>query len=646
MDYQPSNFGQTIPSRTTVVPSDHQLEYTAGQTIRFDVEKFLPFIDPRSCALKMRVKINAAVPCNLPRHAGAQNLLQNVRITDGQQLVNLETLQDYNRRVELMSAYSENPSVLAKRQLLEGVPTCRVEQMNQAIGANGRPAANQTSAQFHQATFSDAYATAADGGAAVNAATTPIGNVAHRNDNTIEVMLPLWSGILGTGSNTAGGGKVYPNLLTGLHLEVDLANSSEVLVNHSDAGLFARAAIGRDNRSCPFEILAVVGGGGAAPDPVTSITLKAQNLIPPALSGAALTPYPTVNALVDPDNNSVLVQNGMCGMSNWSVGSELQFSRPTNAPGDMTPVMEYLGTITSITPQNYNTNTPSILVTLANGYDPVSITRLASPADADGNGKVWLCDGWQTGDVNNNVLGATSVGAFPTQTGLYPRPSYTVSNVELLIKSCQPPKQYVDSLIRNSMSKAGVELDILTYQTNRNSVLANEQVSQIVLPTFLERATSALALPTTATDFTFPLADEKMVCVLDTIKEYAWFINNQSQPTRPVNCQRSNYGKYDQLKMWEDEKALTACRLPVRNLDLLATDNGGSDYNPVQKFTGKGNCFSRALAKFGGCYDLRSDGSIQLRTEYMAPVLNKLMITYIAHLRRIRISSEGVSADD
>ena len=48
MNYNPSEYSQTVPSRTTVVPSDNQLEYSAGQTIRFDIEKFIGFIDPGS----------------------------------------------------------------------------------------------------------------------------------------------------------------------------------------------------------------------------------------------------------------------------------------------------------------------------------------------------------------------------------------------------------------------------------------------------------------------------------------------------------------------------------------------------------------------------------------------------------------------
>ena len=37
MNYNASGFDKTIGSKSTIVPSDHQLEYKDGQTLRFEV---------------------------------------------------------------------------------------------------------------------------------------------------------------------------------------------------------------------------------------------------------------------------------------------------------------------------------------------------------------------------------------------------------------------------------------------------------------------------------------------------------------------------------------------------------------------------------------------------------------------------------
>jgi hypothetical protein len=50
---------------------------------------------------------------------------------------------------------------------------------------------------------------------------------------------------------------------------------------------------------------------------------------------------------------------------------------------------------------------------------------------------------------------------------------------------------------------------------------------------------------------------------------------------------------------------------------------------------------ARALARYGTIYNLAEDGNISLRVEYDAPVLNKLMISYVGGLRRLIVNSSG-----
>tara|TARA_R110000824_G_scaffold21996_5_gene81230 strand:+ start:3135 stop:5036 length:1902 start_codon:yes stop_codon:yes gene_type:complete len=632
MNYNPSEYSQTVPSRTTVVPSDNQLEYSAGQTIRFDIEKFIGFIDPRSTALKMTIEVDCAVPCSLPRHSGAQALIQNLRLYDGQQLVQFESLTDYGRRVELMSMYSENPSVLAKRQLLEGVP-----QRRDAYNA-------LSSAQFEATTFGGAYEENEE---------PNVDNTANRNPNQIEVMLPLWSGILGTGPDTAGGGSAYPNLLTGLHLELDLQQPQECLTVHANSGTYTRKQANNVHDTwCPFEIRDLSGGdaSGVQLDEFSIKAASTQNNAPSTTSlvlptdGIPLIQKTVRDVAENVDCTSQHVQSGTSGCSNWSIGSGLQATGPEDFPSVAfgATQLRFLGNVTELVPTDLDTLDPYIKVKVSDGYTPVDGSSVLVPADVNGNGAVMLCDGWQQGNQNNGELGCAGV---PTVNGQYPSPTYRVKNVELCVKACSPPKQYVESLVKQAMSKEGMQLDFLSYETNRNNVNASEQMSQIVIPTFAERATAVMSLPYPPTDYANPVGNEPLTPVFDSAKSYNWYVANQSQPTQKVDVKRSSYRRYDQLFLWETEKALTAMRLPIRNLDSYSTDDGGSNYNPNSTLTSKGLAYSRALAKYGGVYNLQSDGSLQLRTEYFDPQINKLFITFLAHLRRLRVSSEGITVD-
>ena len=60
MDFQATNIENLIPSRSTLSPSDHQKEYRDGQTLRFEIQPFNAFVDPRQSYLRCRVKVEDA----------------------------------------------------------------------------------------------------------------------------------------------------------------------------------------------------------------------------------------------------------------------------------------------------------------------------------------------------------------------------------------------------------------------------------------------------------------------------------------------------------------------------------------------------------------------------------------------------------
>ena len=92
MDFTASSYQQTIPSRSTFAPSDHQLSYASGQTLRFEVPSFLSFIDPRQSYLKFNVKVTASSPARFSNKCGCATIVNNLRIYDLQGNCTIENL--------------------------------------------------------------------------------------------------------------------------------------------------------------------------------------------------------------------------------------------------------------------------------------------------------------------------------------------------------------------------------------------------------------------------------------------------------------------------------------------------------------------------------------------------------------------------
>ena len=108
--------------------------------------------------------------------------------------------------------------------------------------------------------------------------------------------------------------------------------------------------------------------------------------------------------------------------------------------------------------------------------------------------------------------------------------------------------------------------------------------------------------------------------------DYNFYINGQSQPSKKVDVSNLARGFYDQVALWENQKALMSCGVAVRNLLDLPSNF----------------MVSRALGRYGGVYNLRDGGDLELRCEYSGSAINKLFLNYICVLRRINIGGNGV----
>ena len=109
-----------------------------------------------------------------------------------------------------------------------------------------------------------------------------------------------------------------------------------------------------------------------------------------------------------------------------------------------------------------------------------------------------------------------------------------IDDVELVVKTAQPPKDYVDKLVKSSTTQEGAVVDFLTYSVYRNNIQATENVAQINIPALNNRAVSIMTLPTE--NGVVERVDKKNFdTYVDDANHYYFLVNGKSQPTRRVD---------------------------------------------------------------------------------------------------------------
>ena len=191
-------------------------------------------------------------------------------------------------------------------------------------------------------------------------------------------------------------------------------------------------------------------------------------------------------------------------------------------------------------------------------------------------------------------------------------------------------KELRNQVVKQTQTEEGAILDYLTWDIYRNNIQSAEQLAQINIPAINRRATAIMCLP--MENSTAPQVYSKANdTIIDGCDNYNFIVNQKLQPTRKVNLKLLSQAtpKTAQVALWENEKALGSTKIMVSNLD----------------YQDKNFFISRALAMYGNVYDLQKDGNISLKVEYTNPQKNKLIISYIAGLRRMRVNRNGLTIE-
>ena len=228
------------------------------------------------------------------------------------------------------------------------------------------------------------------------------------------------------------------------------------------------------------------------------------------------------------------------------------------------------------------------------------------------------------------------------------QPTYTVSNVELVLQQLTMPDGYTRKMMSMMKEGGSMNYDFLSYTNYKYSQLASDTVANIRLPLNQSRAKSILCIPTDSTnrnaaadafaEGTYLISEEDndfrnysdktgLVGVADTIKDYQFFYDGKLNPSRKVSCEKtSSRTSISQQHLIELEKALAQGKIIPYSFRSFQSNF----------------IIGRALSLQDGVYDTRGK-DFNLQIEYPATAgHNHLWMNWVAHIRRITFRGDGI----
>tara|TARA_R110000765_G_scaffold99375_2_gene186606 strand:+ start:119 stop:1843 length:1725 start_codon:yes stop_codon:yes gene_type:complete len=204
---------QKIPvqQQSVGIPSENGLSYNSNQIIEINVPPTTKFFNPKESYLQFFVTLKlpaGELPTRLQLDAetGAQCLIKDIRIYDGNRNALLEEITDYNTMVAMKYDYETNQSLRNKRALAEGATIQTPD---------GRGTRGTTETQLNQHRDNPYY----------KPRTTDPDVTTFDDDSFVKckVCLPLHTGIFQND-------KIFPLLLTsGIHISITLESDARVM---------------------------------------------------------------------------------------------------------------------------------------------------------------------------------------------------------------------------------------------------------------------------------------------------------------------------------------------------------------------------------------------------------------------------------
>ena len=582
-----------IDEKSISIPAELGLTYTVGNTerkIQFDVPPTVKFIDGKNSYLQFDMKINYPVlggggingrtsrlQCD---PAGAGMVCRNIRIYDGGRGHLIEEINEYNQLVAVRGDYDTDNSVQGSKTLMEGATNYNPRFQGTEGSSKSDMADLQTNPWFKK---------------------IPNGNTALPYDpatqaNTVHCCVPLKTGVFS--------GSLYPNLLTGLYIEIDLAPAPRIIKQLD--------SVARDRRR-------------TLNPRVNEIREADGTVIVLPLAAAAAGNIQIIR--LEPSNSMSSVEQ--CP---FTVGEVINFVSPTDAAAQSTNILTgaaYTGaTILSIGTE------------VAGGITYIILTLTApvtNGAAAGGRGATL---------TQGDAVFSVSVSEAPTMAI-----TYTISDLNLVINEIGLDARYESSMLQKARDGSAIEFDIHSVTNYKNSMLASERQASFLIHANNHKAKSLLVLPTDSTVYTnqqslsstgtYEITRDSMDTLLnsarpgiagccDFLSSVQYQINGKLVPSRPVSTRKiATRESIDAFHIFELEKTLA---------------NAGITPHSFSKFM-ENFALGRGFAVNSGVMDLRDkDLSVQLNySETTAPEKNKMMNSFVFHIRRLEIRNGGVS---
>eukprot|EP01047_Picozoa_sp_COSAG01_P027818 COSAG01_NODE_1849_length_9064_cov_212.400446_4_plen_530_part_00 len=268
--------------------------------------------------------------------------------------------------------------------------------------------------------------------------------------------------------------------------------------------------------------------------------------------------------------------------------------------------------------------------------DADGTTNPESPGEITGiaihTGKVRLTFAAEKTYTNDHAVHTSLVRSKAT-TGAAFNATYTVDEVELVLQKIQVPPNNVNAMMKAMKEQGVMTYDFLTFQNYKFSQLAGITQSTMNLNLNNSEIKSILSVavdtsPKTGKELVHHHLQHGFVGVADNISNYQWMYGGILNPDRKVDMEKLSAGKIEQQHLIELEKALVVAGIPAKSFRRY--------HHQI--------VIGRALALQKGSYDGRGkDFNLQVAYEGTAPAINKLWNNFVAHVRKIEMTSNGIN---
>jgi len=602
MSYWKNEELKPVKQTQRAITSRNGLAYSGGQRVELVIPPNIKLFDGRKSYLNFDVKLSlpsgeAPTRLILDPVLGGQSLIKNIRIYSngavGGGRTLLEEIVDYNVKVGVQYDYDADESMRKMRALKEGA----------LINTPANRGTLGTSTSYAVDTKTNPYFQ--------GEGATPTTEVfTSAKLLTQKISIPLHTGIF------ADSFKAFPNeIVGGCLVEIDLEQPERCVKQLDSVSKNRRPRLNPVFAGIDLGAGLVQWQNNGATDKNTALWCKF-------------------------DNNNVSVENFP-----FVVGEKIGLCKKDTI-GDIANI-ELVGTgdeshltITQIEVDASHTN-----------YIKVSYAE--SQNSATDSFTVTVDDSW--------ILYSASVDhARPTTANtLEALSSYAVtmavSNVELVVQSLELTPDEERKMMDGLKNNGSMELDILSATNYKHSLLKENRQATVNLPLSNTRAKSVVVVPTDAGVYNSAqligaigtyIEEQKttqdvfdvmlrsnrsgLVGCIDSMSEYIMNVDDELTPSRPVSVKKANKGlSISAQHLAELDKALNQGGIVPRSF---------SEYN-------RNFCFGRAYSSGNGVADLRNrTNQIQLSyNEVAEPTVNKLLMCWVFHLRKIIVSQNSIS---